>query len=114
MLEQGEQRLEEARQARADRLAEQERQRQAEEAARQAEVERQQQEAEQKQLAGEMMDIPGGTYRMGDLSGDGLDEEKPVHSVTVPAFRLGKYEVTFAQWDACVADGGCGRLHAGR
>ena len=168
VLEQGEQRLEVARQARADRLAEQERQRQAEEAARQAELERQriahaieehwesfkaaiqaedldgatgilaqirelnpeepglatgrqrlatvraelerqQQEAEQKQLAGEMVDIPGGTFRMGDLSGDGRNDEKPVHSVAVPAFRLGKYEVTFAQWDACAADGGCGR-----
>ena len=73
-----------------------------------AELERQQQEAEQKQLAGEMVDIPGGTFRMGDLSGDGFDDEKPVHSVTVPAFSMGKYEVTFAHWDACVADGGCG------
>ena len=31
-----------------------------------------------------------------------------MHSVTVPAFRLGKYEVTFAQWDACVATGAVG------
>ena len=44
---------------------------------------------------------------MGDLSGD-LEGGEPVHRVTVPAFKLGKYEVTFAQWDACVADGGCG------
>ena len=35
------------------------------------------------------------------------ETEKPVRSVTVPAFKLGKYEVTFAQWDACVVDGGC-------
>ena len=28
--------------------------------------------------------------------------------MTIPAFDLGKYEVTFAQWDACVSDGGCG------
>ena len=41
MLEEGEQRLEDAKQARADRLAEIERQRQAEEAARQTELERQ-------------------------------------------------------------------------
>ena len=41
VLEAGEQNLAAARQARADRLAEQERQRQAEEAARQAELERQ-------------------------------------------------------------------------
>ena len=51
---------------------------------------------------------PGGTFRMGDLSGEGDEDERPVHAVTVPAFRMGKYEVTFAQWDACVADGGCG------
>ena len=56
----------------------------------------------------EMVSIPGGTFRMGDLSGEGEKRERPVHSVTVPAFKMGKYEVTFAQWNACVADGGCG------
>ena len=95
LLDEGEQRLQDARQARVDRLAEQERKRQAA-------------EEKMRQLAGEMVSIPGGTFRMGDLSGDGWDNEKPVHSVTVPAFRMGKYEVTFNQWDACVADGGCG------
>ena len=159
----GKKQLEAARQARAERLAEQERQRQAEEAARQAEMERQRmaraveghweafetamqrdewdragdrlgqvrdlnpaapglaagetrlaqaREAARKkalQYAGEMVSIPGGTFRMGDLSGEGGDDEKPVHSVRVAAFKLGKHEVTFAQWDACVADGGCGR-----
>ena len=49
-------------------------------------------------LVGEMASIPGGTFRMGDLSGDGFDWEKPVHSVTVPAFMLGKYEVTVGQF----------------
>ena len=75
-----------------------------------SEFERKQQEAEEKrrQYAGELVEIPGGTFRMGDMSGDGGYDEKPVHSVTVPAFRMGKYEVTLAQWDACVADGGCG------
>ena len=58
--------------------------------------------------AGEMVTIPGGTFRMGDLSGEGYDDEQPVHTVAMPAFRIGKYEVTFDQWDACVADGGCG------
>ena len=110
LVDEGEQRLQDARQARVDRLAEQERQRQAEESARQAELERQRREAEEKmrRLAGEMVDIPGGTFRMGDLSDDGNIRGRPVHSVTVPAFRMGKYEVTFAQWNACVADGGCG------
>ena len=62
----------------------------------------------EREFAGEMVDIPGGTFRMGDLSGEGDEDERPVHTVTVPAFRMGKYEVTFAQWDACVSDGGCG------
>ena len=44
---------------------------------------------------------------MGDLSGEGYKDERPVHSVTVKPFKLGKYEVTFALWDACVDDGGC-------
>lgn len=44
---------------------------------------------------------------MGDLSVEGRDNKLPVQSVTVPAFRLRKYEVTFARWNACVADGGC-------
>ncbi|MCY4211590.1 MAG: formylglycine-generating enzyme family protein [Gammaproteobacteria bacterium] len=66
-----------------------------------------QQSALERQLAGEMVSIPDGTFRMGGLSGTGRDNELPIHNVTVPAFRLGKHEVTFAQWDACVADGGC-------
>ena len=111
-----------------------------------------QQTALEQELAGEMVSIPAGTFRMGDLwETNGVEQsphhetqwrnagltpavwrdsvEKPFHlhpvrvanylltslklptyrpiRVTVPAFRLGKYEVTFAQWDACVADGGC-------
>ena len=58
-------------------------------------------------MYGGMVSVPAGTFRMGDLNGDGYDDEKPVHTVTVPAFRLGKYEVTFDQWEACLADGGC-------
>ena len=73
------------------------------------ELEHKRQESLKRELAGEMVSIPGGTFRMGDLSGEGRDAEKPVHSVTVSDFMLGKYEVTFSQWDACVADGGCGR-----
>ena len=53
----------------------------------------------------EMVAIPGASFRMGDLSG--VIGEIPVHTVTVSSFRLGKYVVSFDQWDACVADGGC-------
>ncbi len=37
---------------------------------------------------------------MGDLTGRGMPDEKPVHPVTVAAFRISKYEVTFQQFDA--------------
>ena len=37
---------------------------------------------------------------MGDVSGTGSDDEIPVRSVTLKAFRLSAYEVTFDQYDA--------------
>ena len=57
----------------------------------------------------EMVVIPAGSFRMGCVSGRGcLDSEKPVHAVRIDApFALGRHEVTFAQWDACVSGGGC-------
>ena len=58
---------------------------------------------EERRLAGEMVEILGGTFRMGDLRGEDTNE-LPVHSVTVSPFWIGKYEVTFSQWDGYVAD----------
>ena len=55
-----------------------------------------------------MVRIPAGSFRMGCVSGkDCNDNEKPVHTVHITSFELGKYEVTFAQYDTCVNDGGC-------
>ena len=62
-----------------------------------------------KEITGQMVSIPSGTFRMGSSGFFADSEEKPVHSVTVSDFKIGKYEVTFAQWDTCVADGECGR-----
>jgi len=46
---------------------------------------------------------------MGDLAGDGDSNENPIHDVRIEyKFSVGKYEVTFEEWDACVSDGGCG------
>ena len=57
----------------------------------------------------EMVTIEAGSFLMGspDKEPKRFDTEGPQHRVQVPAFALGKTEVTFAQWDACVADGGC-------
>ncbi len=43
----------------------------------------------------EMVKLPGGTFQMGS---DELDNEKPVHKVTLDAFWIGKYEVTQKQY----------------
>ena len=59
------------------------------------------------QLEVDMVKIPAGEFSMGDIQGGGDSNEKPVHRVSVDAFWLGKSEVTFDQWDACVAAGGC-------
>ena len=60
-----------------------------------------------REIEANMVKIPAGSFRMGDIQGGGLDDEKPVHNVIISAFLLGTTEVTFAQWDACVAAGGC-------
>lgn len=50
--------------------------------------------------------IPAGSFEMG--SNEMFEFEKPVRSVTIgSAFYIGTREVTFEEWDACVAQGGC-------
>jgi formylglycine-generating enzyme required for sulfatase activity len=66
----------------------------------------------------EMVVVPAGSYRMGTTPKDNRSVgvwkmfdamEGPVHAVTIAKpFAVGRYAVTFAQWDACVGDGGCG------
>ena len=63
----------------------------------------------------QMVVVPAGTFTMGSPpSEEGRDDnEGPQHSVTIPVpFAVGVYEVTFAEWNACVAAGGCpGGIH---
>lgn len=47
----------------------------------------------------DMVPIPGGTFRQGDSEGVGESWRNPVHSVTIEPFELGKYEVTFDEYD---------------
>jgi formylglycine-generating enzyme len=44
----------------------------------------------------DMVFVQGGTFQMG--SNDGESDEKPVHSVTLSDFHIGKYEITVAQY----------------
>ncbi|MDE2892503.1 MAG: SUMF1/EgtB/PvdO family nonheme iron enzyme [Chloroflexota bacterium] len=61
----------------------------------------------------ELVVVPAGTFMMGaPRSEEGRsDNELPRHRVTIrEPFAVGVYEVTFAEWDACVDAGGCGRI----
>lgn len=61
----------------------------------------------------EMVVVPSGSFVMGSpASEEGRsDQEGPQHRVTMGSpFAAGVYEVTFAQWDACLWAGGCGGL----
>ena len=62
------------------------------------------------ELQDNMLTIPGGSFQMGCLAErdhNCFDQGGPARTVTVSSFKLGRYPVTFAQWDACVADGAC-------
>jgi len=57
-----------------------------------------------------MIVIPAGTFEMGTPADEPgrLGHEGPLHEVRIrKLFAVGKFEVTFAEWDACVAEGGC-------
>ncbi|MBL8644049.1 MAG: SUMF1/EgtB/PvdO family nonheme iron enzyme [Rhodospirillaceae bacterium] len=51
--------------------------------------------------------VPAGAFAMGDTVGNGAKSELPVRSVKVDAFKIGRYEVTRGEYNACVADGAC-------
>lgn len=60
-------------------------------------------------VAGERVLVPGGEFRLGVDAVEepwSLDNERPSHLVDVPAFELGRFPVTNAEWAGFVADGG--------
>ena len=46
----------------------------------------------------DMAAIPGGIFEMGDHAGAGSSNERPIHSVTLDAFFMDKYEVSNAKF----------------
>ncbi|MDR2702486.1 MAG: formylglycine-generating enzyme family protein [Spirochaetaceae bacterium] len=49
----------------------------------------------------EMIYVPGGSFQMGNPDTSvGYDDERPVHTVTLSGFYMGKYQVTQAQYQA--------------
>jgi formylglycine-generating enzyme required for sulfatase activity len=58
----------------------------------------------------EMVVVPAGSFRMGspDSEAGHKDDEGPLRIVTfTKAFAVGKFEVTWDEWEACVAIRGC-------
>lgn len=59
----------------------------------------------------EMIEVPAGSFTMGspDSEPGRYPNEGPQRHVTFAhPFAVGRYSVTFSEWDACVGDGGCG------
>ena len=59
----------------------------------------------------EMVVVPAGSFMMGspESEEDRWNYEGPRHRVSIARpFAMGVHEVTFEEWDACVADGACG------
>jgi formylglycine-generating enzyme required for sulfatase activity len=56
-----------------------------------------------------MVRIAGGTFTMGFPDGEGgrFEPEAGQREVKVHGFEIGKFAVTFSEWDFCVRDGGC-------
>jgi formylglycine-generating enzyme required for sulfatase activity len=58
----------------------------------------------------EMVVAPAGSFTMGSPENEPgrKDNEGPLHEVTIDRpFAVGRFPVTFAEWDACAKDGGC-------
>jgi formylglycine-generating enzyme required for sulfatase activity len=57
-----------------------------------------------------MIVVPPGKFTMGSAAGKGDDDERPQHEVTIARpFAVGKFDVTFGEWDKCTAAGACPR-----
>jgi formylglycine-generating enzyme required for sulfatase activity len=48
--------------------------------------------------------VPGGTFSMGDTLGDGVEDETPVHEVTLSSFYMAIHPVTQAQWNSLMSE----------
>lgn len=58
----------------------------------------------------EMIPLPPGSYVRGDATGAAPADERPAHSVSLSyGLAVGRFEVTFEEWDACLAESACRR-----
>ncbi|MBK8702903.1 MAG: SUMF1/EgtB/PvdO family nonheme iron enzyme [Saprospiraceae bacterium] len=57
----------------------------------------------------DMVFVRSGTFNMGDLFGDGEPDEKPTRQVFLSGYLIGRFEVTFEEFDRYCADTGADR-----
>jgi formylglycine-generating enzyme required for sulfatase activity len=56
----------------------------------------------------EMIVVPAGSFMMGSTDKDAYPNEFPQHPITIAKpFAVAKFELTFDEWDTCVAYGDC-------
>jgi formylglycine-generating enzyme required for sulfatase activity len=63
-----------------------------------------------------MVVVPAGSFIMGSPANEAArsKDEGPQHEVTIhQPFAVSKFESTFDEWAACVANGGCDRTIIG-
>ncbi len=62
----------------------------------------------------QMVSLPSGSFMMGSPASEAGrdDDEGPQRRVSIQAFAAGRYEVTWSEWDRCVAAASCASLKA--
>jgi formylglycine-generating enzyme required for sulfatase activity len=56
----------------------------------------------------QMVVVPSGAFTMGSPDVEGYLDEHPLHEVSIAApFAVGRFELTWDEWEACVAMRGC-------
>ena len=48
----------------------------------------------------EMVKLPQGRFLMGNIQSNGNSDEQPVHLVDIASFSIGRYEITFKEYDS--------------
>lgn len=61
--------------------------------------------------APELVALPPGRFRMGELGLRGQFSERPIRTVTVSTFAIGRFEVTWDEWNSCVVAGSCAAVN---
>jgi formylglycine-generating enzyme required for sulfatase activity len=62
-------------------------------------------------LCPEMVIVPAGTFTRGSSAAEQRPAEMPQQVVTIDRpIAIGRYEVTFDEWGACVREGGCAKV----